>query len=38
MIKFKLPDRLRKEDTIRSLYSGKMIVDQVKELEYPDDF
>lgn len=38
MIKIKLPDRLGKEDTIRSLYSGKMIVDQVKELEYPDDF
>ena len=38
MTKIKLPDRLGKEDTIRLLYDGKMIVDQVKELEYPDDF
>ncbi len=36
--KIKLPDRLGKGDTIRSLYNGKMIVDQLKELEYPDDF
>lgn len=38
MTKIKLPDRLGKGDTIRSFYDGKMIVDQERELEYPDDF
>lgn len=38
MTKIKLPDRLGKDDAIRSFYDGKMIVDQTREAEQPDDF
>ncbi|MGI1805325.1 hypothetical protein ACRPK8_06245 [Exiguobacterium sp. TDN 0502] len=38
MAKIKLPDRLGKNDTIRAFYDGKMIVDQVKEVEDDEDF
>ncbi|OAI87476.1 hypothetical protein AYO36_08085 [Exiguobacterium sp. KKBO11] len=38
MTKIKLPDALGKDDAIRSFYDGKMIVDQVKEVEGSEDF
>jgi len=37
MTKIKLPDRLGKNDAIQAFYDGKMIVDQVKEVEEVED-